>query len=395
MNRENSNQYFQLKKWVAILLVVLCIAISWMSVLDKKTGNYVDAAIVNATIAYGSARALNGAVSVAQSTQVGFCMGGEASIQPFEILDPINDMVEDFATVMKFSISSLLIQKLLVEILANSIFKWLILGLGALLIAGLFLNVSFLTPLFKVFIFVSLIRFMFVIAIFLSCWVDGAYLNEQTAEKVKLIEQTASDIAFISDTNSKNEKLTPDELVKVNQDIQDTKTKKIGLLKKIQNQEKITSSVKQKMQEAEKALENSGGIVERWNPLNKDKSIETAENTLDESRASYDRNNDLLNVLKGQLKDLDNQLSEYQDEIPGKNNILSKTKVLFKSAYTLLDLQKIKTALKGSIDTMFHLIAVFVLKTMLLPIAFLYLIIRIFKLVWGIDLRTFYKESHL
>lgn len=394
MNRDNSNQYFQLKKWLAIALVALCIAASWMGTLDQKTDDYVDAAIVNATIVYGSARALNGAISVAQSTQAGINVGMKVSVQPLEILDPINDMVEDFATVMKFSISSLLIQKLLVGILANSIIKWLLLGLGAILITGLLCyNGSILNPLFKSFVFVSLIRFMFVIAIFLSSWADGAYLHEQTSEKVELIKQAARRVELVSTVDSKKTKLTSEELIETNRNIQELQTKKSILVEKIQSQESVVTIAKQKMQDDEEKLQDNGSIVERWNPLNKDKSIDDAENILDESTESYNKAKTIIGELKDQLDAIDSKLLKYQEKISGKSSIFSKIK---DSAHSLLNLQKIQQSLKGSIDTMFHLIAIFVLKTMLMPIAFLYLTIRIFRMIWGIDPRTFFKgENHL
>lgn len=154
MTQENSAQP-HFKKWLSISLVTICIAISWIGVIDSKTEDYVDDAIIQSTVAYGSARALNAAISVAQSTQVGVSFVGEASFQPLEILDPVNDMVEDYATVMKYAIGSLITQKLIVEMLATNALKWTLLGIGVLLIIGIFFNgkqfplssgASFLSP---------------------------------------------------------------------------------------------------------------------------------------------------------------------------------------------------------------------------------------------------------
>jgi len=396
MNRDYSNHLFRLRKWLTIALVVLCIVISWIGTLDQKTKKYVDATVVNATIAYGSARALNAAISVAQSTQIGVNLGGEASFKPLEILDPINDMVEDYSTVMKFSISSLLIQKLLIEILANSIFKWLLLGFGVALIIGLlFFDGQFLSPLFKGFIFIGLIRFMFVLIVLLSSWVDGAYLHKQTTENVDLIQQAAKRVELVSTIDSQNSELSSDEQVKINQDIQNYQAQKSIRAEKIQKQERIVSKAKQKMESDEEKLQDSGNILERWNPLNKDKRIEIAENALNASTELYGNEEQTLDELKEELHAIDVQISKNQDKLSDEDGIISKMGKAFNSTQTLLNPHHIKESLKGTIRTMFNLIAIFLLKTLLLPIAFLYLILRIFKLIWGIDLRNFYKERKL
>ena len=54
---------------------------------------------------------------------------------------------------------------------------------------------------------------------------------------------------------------------------------------------------------------------------------------------------------------------------------------------------RIKNAATASIDSMLRLIALFVFKTMLMPLAFLLLLLRAFKLIWGIDPRSLVKGS--
>lgn len=393
MSKKDSDAYSRLKATLTIPLVIICIAFSWVGTIDKSADKYIDDAIVSATIAYGSARALNATISVAQSAEIGINIGGGASIHPFEILDPVNDMVEDYATVMKFSISSLLIQKILVGIQGNSIFKWLVLGCGSILIIGLiFFNGKFLTLPFKCFVFVSLIRFMFVIAIFLSSWIDASYLHKQTSEKVKLINQAAQEVELINTINGETDEISPEMLKKIGQEIRKEQTKKSSLIEKIQVQKEVFSRVSQNVQEAKEKLKRSGSIFERWNPLNKDESINNAEDSLAKAEQIYSNEDQTLENLNIQLTDTKEELSKLKEALSGKSSFISKVKNIYNSATASLNLQQIEQSLKDSIDTMLYLIAIFVLKTILMPLTFLYFTICIFKEIWGIDPREFFKK---
>ncbi len=108
---------------VLCLMAAAMVLLSWLDTADRRTEAHVDATMVQALAAFATARALNGGISVLQSTEVGV---GVASTQPLEILDPLNDMVEDYADVMQLSIGSLVTQKVLVEIVSTHAFKLLL-----------------------------------------------------------------------------------------------------------------------------------------------------------------------------------------------------------------------------------------------------------------------------
>ena len=128
-----------INKWLIAVLVTICLATSLFNVFDNKTEVYLNGATKQAITAFAGARALNAAISVAQSAQVGVSLGGQASFHPGEILDPVNDMVEDYSTAMKYAIGSLISQKLIVEILSAQPIKWLLVILGLVLLPSLFL----------------------------------------------------------------------------------------------------------------------------------------------------------------------------------------------------------------------------------------------------------------
>ena len=70
----------------------------------------LEQAFSRALIGYAIARGLNGAISVAQGTEVAVQPAGIGlNFAPGEILDPINDLVERFSWIMMLAASSRLV----------------------------------------------------------------------------------------------------------------------------------------------------------------------------------------------------------------------------------------------------------------------------------------------
>ncbi|MCD6337341.1 MAG: hypothetical protein J7M01_03820 [Candidatus Marinimicrobia bacterium] len=386
----NQKSYF--KKWILIAIVVLGVAVSWIGSIDSQAEEYVDEAIIQSTVAYGSARALNAAVSVAQSAQLGFSAGGEASFHPLEILDPVNDMVEDYATAMKYSISSLIIQKLLVEILANNLFKWLMLGVGILLIMSLlFLNGVYVFLFFKGFAFIALIRFMLVATVLLSSYMDGTFLNEQTDAHIDTVDKATKAIGL---TNEINEALPTEDRIAIKQQIHKIESQQEKQDERIQSYKYVVLKAKDIMQADQDKLDEINGqkgIIERV--FSDDPEADVAKEILEKSKEAYGSALDEQEDLIGELENLQSTHSDLQESLQGEKGLISDIKRKISAARTLFDSQKIKQVLKDSIQAMLHLIALFIFKTLIMPIVFLLLILRSFKWIWGIDTRHLVKDS--
>ena len=133
--------------WTLIILVVLTLIFipasrnllfekSVFSFVDKKATEYVDDGLVRATAAFVMARSFNAIVSVFQESELQLEPGGVGvSLALGQALDPVNDLVERFSWVMLASLTSLGIQKVLIEITPFvSVQIVLVLALLALLI---------------------------------------------------------------------------------------------------------------------------------------------------------------------------------------------------------------------------------------------------------------------
>lgn len=105
------------KRFFAPLLLVAVLVASWLPGLNTLSMEQVDAGLKRALVTFATARTLNAAISVLQETDVTLQpLGVGVKIAPGQLLDPINDLVEKFSTLMLFASISFGIQRVLIEL---------------------------------------------------------------------------------------------------------------------------------------------------------------------------------------------------------------------------------------------------------------------------------------
>lgn len=185
------------KKLTVTLVILLIVAISWSGYIDRQTENYVNKSTVQALAAFATARVLNAGITVAKSIQV----GAVVSVQPLEILDPVHDLVEQYSSIMKLAIGSLVIQKLLLEIVATGFFKILLTLLAVVLMATLFVGGRVFSALtFKLFSLTCLVRFLLLLAVGMNGLVDEIYVNHKTQQNMAELEILSREVDAIAAT---------------------------------------------------------------------------------------------------------------------------------------------------------------------------------------------------
>ncbi len=119
-----------------IALVVgltIVLILSWLKPMENVAEAQLDAGFKRALASYAVARTLNAAISVAQGTEVSFAPGGLGlNLTPGQILDPVNDMVEQFSDLMLAALVAFGIMKISISIGSF----WLISLLLTVLAAG-------------------------------------------------------------------------------------------------------------------------------------------------------------------------------------------------------------------------------------------------------------------
>uniref|UniRef100_UPI0040471F51 hypothetical protein n=1 Tax=Aliarcobacter sp. TaxID=2321116 RepID=UPI0040471F51 len=113
-----------IKNWNKLLLVAftlftLILALSFT--IDDNAKKLVDESFSLSVIVFGSAKALNAVISLAQGTEFNLPF---VTVAVGEVLDPINDLIEQFSLVMLASMVSLGIQKILLNVVTNDIYNY-------------------------------------------------------------------------------------------------------------------------------------------------------------------------------------------------------------------------------------------------------------------------------
>lgn len=118
----------------AMVVVALLAFASWSTPLDSAAEERVDSMLAKALVTFATARALDGVISLLQSGQVGAQVGVGMSVQPGELLDPVNDLVEQFSDVMLAVTVALGVHKVLLSIGAWWAVPLLLLVVAALVV---------------------------------------------------------------------------------------------------------------------------------------------------------------------------------------------------------------------------------------------------------------------
>jgi hypothetical protein len=188
-------------------LIVVLVALSSTHVVDDYVDDYTSESIRNAALTYATARGINALVSVLQSSQieVGAFVTGSMTIG--EVLDPLNDMIERFSTVMTWVLASLAAQKVLLLLASHLLFLYLVavLGVSALLLLY-FGSARARSLVFRCFLVVAFVRFALGLAVVLNSGADYLFLQQQLESNNQKIEQFQSNILRV-DANADSDDL--------------------------------------------------------------------------------------------------------------------------------------------------------------------------------------------
>jgi hypothetical protein len=183
-------------KTLISICIVLLVAVSSGRLLDDYVDEYTTTSIKNAALTYATARGINALVSMMQSSEVEAGVGiVSGSITIGELLDPLNDMIERFSTVMTWVLASLAAQKVLLLLASHELFLYLVavLGISALLL--LFYGRPRAQNLvFRSFLVVVFIRFALGMTVALNSGADYLFLDQQLQTNDEEIENFQANI---------------------------------------------------------------------------------------------------------------------------------------------------------------------------------------------------------
>ena len=104
------------RKMLGVLIFALLLALAWSRPLDTVAEQYTESGLKRAFATFAAARAMNATISVLQSASINFQIGAGASLQLGAVLDPLDDLVEQFSAIMLAATLSFATQRLLIDV---------------------------------------------------------------------------------------------------------------------------------------------------------------------------------------------------------------------------------------------------------------------------------------
>lgn len=115
-----TNTTITFSKLIITILSILILIGLFTSKIDKVGQEVVQETMKDATVVFGISKGLNAAISLAQGTQIG---PPGVTLSVGEVLDPINDLVEQFSWIMLAVILSLGFQNILMNFVSSDGFN--------------------------------------------------------------------------------------------------------------------------------------------------------------------------------------------------------------------------------------------------------------------------------
>ena len=372
---------------VVMVVVLVLMLVSWLGVIDRASTDYIDSSLVQASVAFGAAKLLNALISMLQSAEVEVSMVVfSGSLGLGEMLDPFNDLVEDFSSLMKLSIGSLLVQKVLLGIVSDVFFKVVLTLSGGMVILSLLRpSLAGFNQCARLFAFLLFLRFALVVVVALNGVVSEYFLAGQSDRSIAVLEALPGELeeteAQETDAATARDLAMQVEAARSEREIMLT----ARLTELAEQREQLTSKHAQATAELEE-LQDGMETVERINVFSR--SPEHAK-----AIAQVDLFEEQLELLEDEQLKAQKGLAMIQSERQaaqnpdGASSLMDSVSGTFSKLTNPLALGALKDKLSDASDTIMEVMALFVLRTLILPLLFLYCLTVVFKTIWRVDAR--------
>lgn len=348
-------QLIELKKFIFISALLI---VSWWGAVDNLAAYVNGESIKDAAIIYGVARSINGVISLLQSAELSLPF---VSVNPGELLDPINDLVERFSSVMAWSLSSLVLQKILLAVFSSYYFKIILTILCILLLFSEWFRIAtpFTKRIWTLFLIVASLRFSIAIICALTAAIDYSFIQKIEEKSLGTIQDFNSDISNGIEQVTGNDEAIIQELADLelhyNEIILQLNKNQLGL-----------DALKGRLdQEPKPSI---------WGRITGDKKsapLKTIEKQIDDKKIVIQNLAKTSELLKEEI-----ECAEIKKTGESCKSSLSKIKDMLSEENRSEIQQKINQAIDDFITVLVSL----VLTTIILPLIFLYLSLKLFRL---------------
>ncbi|MDA8875707.1 hypothetical protein N9I60_04050 [Planktomarina temperata] len=355
----------QLEKFTQPILIMALLIVSWWGAVDNLAAYVNGESIKDAAIIYGVARSINGVISLIQSAEISAIVG---SVRPGELLDPMNDLIERFSSVMAWSLSSLVLQKVLLSVFSSYSFKVIFTVCCALMfiLKWLPLSAHFVARAWSLFLIVASLRFSIAIVCALTAAVDQGFIQKIEQASLQTVQTFNSEISVgINDVAAIDE---------------DTKQEQAALQIKLDEINKTVTLTNADIATLSEQLDTlpKRSLLDVVKRKKKNETTQAIEDQITTKERELDR-------LQVQLTSIEKKLECIVIKQSGGSceGNLSKLKNMFSAE----KLSEISQKINQTIDDLITVLVSLVLTTIIIPLTFLYLSYRLFKFLIVITTR--------
>ena len=347
----------QLEKFTQPILIMALLIVSWWGAVDNLAAYVNGESIKDAAIIYGVARSINGVISLIQSAEISAIVG---SVRPGELLDPMNDLIERFSSVMAWSLSSLVLQKVLLSVFSSYSFKVIFTICCALMfvLKWLPLSVHFAARAWSLFLIIASLRFSIAIVCALTAAVDQGFIQKIEQASLQTVQTFNSEISVgINDVAAIDE---------------DTKQEQAALQIKLDEINKTVTLTNADIATLSEQLDTlpKRSLLDVVKRKKKNETTQAIEDQITTKERELDR-------LQVQLTSIEKKLECIVIKQSGGSceGNLSKLKNMFSAE----KVSEISQKINQTIDDLITVLVSLVLTTIIIPLAFLYLSYRLFR----------------
>ncbi|WP_163931277.1 hypothetical protein [Paraferrimonas sp. SM1919] len=199
------------KKILITLGIIAALIMALIGTVDAFAVAQIDKSLVNAGVSFAAARLLDAALTTVQSLEGSI---GVASIQIGQLLNPIVDIINNFADIMALAFASLTLQRILALLFSSDVGNALLVISSVALLACLWITKlsAYINAAWTQFKIVFLLRFGLALALLLTSAINHYALDEQINNNAHAVDALTlqadgitAGISVTTDTSTEDE----------------------------------------------------------------------------------------------------------------------------------------------------------------------------------------------
>ncbi|OUS72497.1 hypothetical protein B5G52_07115 [Pseudoalteromonas sp. A601] len=373
----------QVIKYIFLSSLVL---LAWLPHFQHFILDFIDQALLQSGILYASSRSVNAIISLLQSAEVGI---GIASIQPAQLLDPVNDLAEYMSDAMRLALGSLFIQRILFSIASGVLFSALFtLSVACYVVCDYFGYLKKLST--NVLASLVLIRFLIPLVVITTGFASQVFLDDEIDTQSKAVSQTVNNLTEQANATSALSANMRSQITSQKQ----TTLDELTMLSTEQRQlNKIVKNNQQQLKQLTTdidAIQANRSLTQKltMTQLEQAKPLIKQQQDLKQQQAKL---NNQLAALHAKTEQLQQQVQLYNDQLTGNTgNMVSKVADAVTSGIT-----EMVASLEALFIDFINLLSLLVVKLILMPLLFLYIFNKAFKAIWQRSIEPSYMNKQL